>query len=185
MRKIITLVCSTILIASVSPAFTAEINSSLPAYTPEILNFRQVMPPSVPDALSNDHVNGHVLLQFRLDENGKAQDAKVVLAQPKGAFEKNALYLVSKMRFSLPAEWIARQPDRILEYAIVYLHDSCPVSDQFPGIRTTVIYHFSANTGRDADKMMDACKQKRALIESGNQPSQQVLPAAGSKQSGD
>ncbi|MDP2325254.1 MAG: energy transducer TonB [Gammaproteobacteria bacterium] len=184
MRRIITLACSAILIASVGPAFAAESNSAPPNVKPVLLNLAQVVP-RYPEKLTKKGITGGVVLQFRLDEKGKPQDVKVLQADPKDTFEKHALYTVSKMRFSVPPEWLASHPDRVLDFGILYLVDRCLVEDNFPDVQFMTLIDWSVNSWRDANKMMDACAKERALRKERNQPAQQSVPAAGSTQSED
>lgn len=172
--RIIVVTCSAILAISAGAALAAGSNSKPDTVKPVITNLRQVRP-RYPEAASRERVQGNILMQFRLSEKGKPRDIKVLLAEPQGVFERNALSIASRLRFSVPAEWLAANPNRILDFGIQFLIDSCPTKDIFPGIKTIQIYDFSVNSTQDAYKLMDACKKLR---ESGSTTDQQNERAA-------
>ncbi len=180
MRWLITLVCGFLLIGCTGAAVVPANNAPAPSPShaaatdvePQLLNHRAIMSRSL-EPSSRKFVNGDVLVQFRLDEKGRARDARVVLAEPKGAFEKHALYLVSMMRFSLPPEWVAGNQSRIFEFAFLYLMDQCQMRDPFPGVTTMTITGWSKiNSTRNAYKMMDLCDEKRESSSPAIQPAQ-------------
>jgi hypothetical protein len=82
-----------------------------------------------------------VLVQFRLDDKGKPQDARVVFAEPKDTFERTVLADVIRLRFKVPPEWAATNPDRSLQLAYVFRIEGCTSisGEAFPGIDTVVV----------------------------------------------
>ena len=65
-------------------------------------------------------VAGFVLVQFYLPDDGKPVRPVAVLSEPVGLFEPSALEHLSKIRFSVPPEWVAAHPNRIVEVAFLY-----------------------------------------------------------------
>jgi TonB family protein len=59
----------------------------------------EALDPVYPDSARQAGLEGMVMLQIVIDEQGKVVDAEVVLAQPPGVFEKAALEAVRKWRF--------------------------------------------------------------------------------------
>ncbi|MEZ5565890.1 MAG: energy transducer TonB [Gammaproteobacteria bacterium] len=159
MRRIITLACSTLLIACTGTAVGPVSTAALSDGDPKLLNPRQINVGVPRDALLRG-ISGDVLLQYRLDDKGKPQDIRVVLAEPKGVFEKHSIHLLSKMRYSLPPQWIADHPKRIREIAFVYMVNRCPPKDPFPGI--AIVLMDSWLNSPEVDKVREACEERPA-----------------------
>lgn len=138
MRQIIALAYGTFLAVVAGLAVAGGNQSAAAREEPRLLNPRQVQP-WVPETAIRRRISGDVLVQFRLDDKGRTQGARVVLAEPKGVFEENTLRAVAKMRFSLPSEWIVDNPKRLVEMAFVFLVNRCGSGDAFPGIPTMII----------------------------------------------
>ncbi len=95
--------------------------------------------PRYPSNLLRKGVSGYVLVQFRLDDDGKPRDARVVMGEPKGAFDRAVLLSVSNLRFDVPQEWIATHPNRILDFGYVFVIEGCVDKNLFPGISSVIV----------------------------------------------
>lgn len=164
-RWIVILACSTLLMACTELESTRVSTEAASDGQPKLLNPKKV-PVGVPpaDLLKSvsggvlKSVSGEVLLQFRLDNQGKPQDVRVVLAEPNGEFERHSRILVSKMRFSLPPEWVASHPKRIHEVAFVYRVNRCLPTNPFPGVDTIMMQAWLRSP--EIDKIKAACNKQ-------------------------
>jgi TonB family protein len=95
--------------------------------------------PRYPRAMLRKGASGYVLVQFGLDEEGRPQDARVLLAHPKDGFEETVLKFLRKLRYEVPAEWAARHPNRIVELGFVFLINSCTEANLFPGVTSITV----------------------------------------------
>jgi TonB family protein len=100
------------------------LSRNFPRFTAEMLNKGQ---------------SGYVLLQFRLDDEGGTYDHRIVISDPKGAFDETVVSFARKrLRFKVPAEWVESHADRNYEMAFLFLIESCAKVDLFPGITTII-----------------------------------------------
>lgn len=113
-----------------------------------------------------------MLFQFRLDEDGQAQDSKVLLSEPKGAFDSAALFFLSKLRFSVPPEWLSTHPNRVIDFGFLYAAGQCLLKDIFPGIESvTVVGWVDFPVGKE-ERMRRDCQRLRFLQSTMDQPTQ-------------
>lgn len=164
MRWVITAIRSALLISLAGTALAGDGKPALREGKPAILNLGAFRP-TVPFTAIRGHISGDVLVQFRLDDKGRAQDVRVVLAEPRGIFDKHALRAVAAMRFSLPPEWLASHPKRLLELAFVYLINRCMPGDPFPGIHTITV-RASGPMDPPADEKLAECAKTGAKPQS-------------------
>lgn len=99
--------------------------------------------PKYPPALVRQRTSGYLLMQFRLDDEGKPRDPRVLMEEPKGAFQRAVKQTLSRLRFSVPPDWAARHPDRLLDFGYVFVVDKCVgeglFDNLFPGIDTNMV----------------------------------------------
>ena len=57
--------------------------------------------PKYPEMAHRKGVSGYVLVEYKLDEKGRAQDIEVVEAQPKRVFSKAAIRALKRSRFDV------------------------------------------------------------------------------------
>lgn len=157
MRWTMILACAVVVFTS---AAWADSNDSA---NPAMLNMKENPTKVFPAELLQKRISGSVLLQFRLDEDGKPQNARVVLAEPKAAYESTALEFISHSRFSVPPEWVVSHPNRIFEFGIVFLVGQCQIKDLFPGITSVTFTAWPTLSAADMEKVLQQCEQQRDL----------------------
>jgi len=120
------------------PASTPEtvMSQKAPVAEPRLLKPLQ---PRYPPHLFRKGISGYVLVQFRLNDEGMPQDARVVMADPQGAFDSAVLQSVAKLRFEVPQEWVAAHPNRLLDFGYVFVIERCVDGDLFPGMTTVIV----------------------------------------------
>jgi len=62
----------------------------------------KTVPPAMPKAASDKGINGYVVVQFTIMQNGLVSDVKVAEAEPKGVFDDAAIQAVSQWRYERP-----------------------------------------------------------------------------------
>lgn len=175
MRWMILMTCSVLLMSFSGSAPAEQHEPDKSGAEPKILNIRRISH-SFPAAARRNNVSGDVLLQFRLDDKGKARDIRVVLAEPRNVFDEAAIRMVATMRFSLPPEWVASHPKRLLELAVVYLANRCGHGDPFPGIHTITMTAWNVTRPGTASEK-DECEAEPAAASRNRVPTQKGVPS--------
>jgi TonB family protein len=105
--------CRAIVIAGVLGLTTISAPTADPL-EPEIIKPDSF--PRFPAAMLRKGQSGFVLLQLRLADDGSTYAHRIVLSDPKGAFDKTVVDIArKKLRFEVPIEWVEKHPDRNYE----------------------------------------------------------------------
>lgn len=115
---------------SSAPDKAEEAQPGSPNNAPRMTN--PIMP-IYPSTLFRWGKQGYVVVQFRLDQDGKPQNARVVVSEPKGAFDRAVLNSLPRLRYTVPPEWAASHPDRLVEVGYVFVIEKCVSGNLFPG----------------------------------------------------
>lgn len=75
--------------------------------------------PIYPSVADRDRVSGKLLLQLKLQANGRVSDIEVLSATPSGVFEESALQAFRQARFS-PAQKNGRPVRALVQIEVVY-----------------------------------------------------------------
>jgi len=71
-----------------------------PAVTPAQLKLTHYVPPDYPPAALARNVSGNVTLTYTVDVKGVTRDVRVLIADPAGIFERNAVEAVKQWRYA-------------------------------------------------------------------------------------
>jgi len=106
---------------SASLTHADEVRLPMPAITVELNKT------PYPDAALKNQLQGRVLVAFNISKRGRAEEENVVEAEPQDVFEKSALDLVKKVKFSVPDNWEqAAGPLQRYRLSVVYKLYPCP-----------------------------------------------------------
>lgn len=78
--------------------FSLELGTGMGIGDGDFLPIVQVAPQYPPRALRRG-IEGYTIVEFTIDVDGRAVDARIIEAEPQGVFEANSLDAVSKFRF--------------------------------------------------------------------------------------